>query len=709
MPVTFGNPALLLGMLAAALPVLIHFLSRRRVRRIAFSDLRFLRDAQTRQARSLGIRRWLLLLLRVLAILCVALAMARPQWGGLAPGPAGARAVLFILDASASMGTQGRDGTRLDEATRECSRMLASLPDDCSVQVLVAGATVRPLFAAWLPAGTLGGDALAPVAPDAGAFGLATTLRAAARQVATAPATPVEIVLIGDLQETPPSPELAEAVRLLRAAGETRVLVRRVGVPADNGGVLAVELPRRAVRPGETVLVSARVLAGTTDPVFRLELDGQRVAETVATAEPGEETSVRFSLTVPPVGRHRGWVRKVTDRFPADDARPFVLDVRDRVAVRLVHGADRDAVGRGGWRYLAAALRPEPDAEDAVVDLTTGTVTGLAAGDLGDVDVVVFVDPDPLGRQLLSGLVSWIRGGGAAVFLIGDPTAAGYLEQTLLPALGFPATVRFVARPPEGGERTEVVAREHPLLAGLGPEALATLAEVTWWRTFAVEEGDARVLLALTGGAPVLLERQLGAGRVVLLPAHLRGDATDLAFSPMSLPLWQRLVTYLAWSRAEAAGARDVGEPSTLALLRERGVHRRDLDDIGPVEVIDPAGGRSPARLAWRGDVPRLVGEPTEQAGFHVFLAGDDTLGVVAAAVPAAESRSRLRPAEDVADSLAARGLARVRALDDTSVAGLAAALRGRELGPWLLALAVAVLLLELHLGRGAERVDIRS
>ena len=79
MPLSFMNPSLLFGAAAAALPIIIHFLSRRRVRRLPFSDLRFLDEVQSRQARSLGIRRWLLLLLRVLAILLVALAAAGPR------------------------------------------------------------------------------------------------------------------------------------------------------------------------------------------------------------------------------------------------------------------------------------------------------------------------------------------------------------------------------------------------------------------------------------------------------------------------------------------------------------------------------------------------------------------------------------------------------------------------------------------------------
>ena len=140
MPLSFLNPGLLFGAAAAALPVIIHFLSRRRVRRQPFSDLRFLGEVKAQQARSLGIRRWLLLLLRVLALLLVALAVAGPRWGGLAVG--GGRAVLFVVDTSASMAAQTAEGSRLDEARRATAEMIAALPPGAAVQVLTAGGDV---------------------------------------------------------------------------------------------------------------------------------------------------------------------------------------------------------------------------------------------------------------------------------------------------------------------------------------------------------------------------------------------------------------------------------------------------------------------------------------------------------------------------------------------------------------------------------------
>jgi hypothetical protein len=133
MPLSFLNPALLAGLAAAAVPLIIHFLSRRRSRRVAFSDLRFLREEEAQQAQRRGVQRWLLLLLRMLIIACLALAAARPHWGGL---PGGGRTVLFVVDASASMQAQGTDGRpRFAEAVELVGEMVQALPDGSSVPV----------------------------------------------------------------------------------------------------------------------------------------------------------------------------------------------------------------------------------------------------------------------------------------------------------------------------------------------------------------------------------------------------------------------------------------------------------------------------------------------------------------------------------------------------------------------------------------------
>ena len=720
MPFSFANPALLFGALAAALPVIIHLISRRKVRRQQFSDLRFLDEVQARQSRSLGIRRWLLLLLRVLALLCLALAVAQPRWGGLAASGRGARSILFVVDSSASMQSQLEGGTRFETAIRNVEGMIRSLPEGTSVQVLTAGGVVTPVFGDWLPAGVAVGGMLQNLNCSDGAFDLTAVLRETARQVGRAPGSPVEVVLLSDLQDTGEIPGLAAAVERVHRTGPVLLLVRQVGQRVDGGGILEVVLPGRTVLPGENITLTALVTTEFAEQVFWLDLDGRTVAETVV-ERPDDGSSfapqfLEFPLTVPATGIHLGRIRKESDASPADDVRPFVLKVPATIEVLLVHGADRSVdghTGRGGWRYLAQALDPGGQVGAFRVQDVAGP--DLTTGALGSCDVAVFVNPGPLSRQALGGLSRWLEGGGSALFLVGEPTQAGYLKSTLLPLLELPASVSWSVADQTGdpagggssgqpsGQRLHVVDPAHPVFEGLEAAALQTLAEVRFHRWFRLDEGDRRVLLTLTGEDPLLIEGGVGKGSFALMPCDLLPAATDLAANSMALPFFQRLAAWLGnRTRLTDAVNTSVGNE---AVVRPSGfTSDLSLEKSDELLVLDEgAPAARSAFLTWLAGEPMLSGGLIHDSGFVTFLAGKDTVGVVAAGTPAEESGPELRSVNDWSRWMADHGLAVTGDLTTVPPAELMSALEGRDLVGWFLALAASLLMLESVLGKGAR------
>ena len=74
----FLSPLFLALGLGAAVPLLIHLLRRRTGVRIEFPAVRYLLRAEQEHSRRLKLRNMLLMLIRVLAVLCIALAAARP-------------------------------------------------------------------------------------------------------------------------------------------------------------------------------------------------------------------------------------------------------------------------------------------------------------------------------------------------------------------------------------------------------------------------------------------------------------------------------------------------------------------------------------------------------------------------------------------------------------------------------------------------------
>ncbi len=118
----FLNSILLFGTAAAAVPIIIHLLNKRKVQHVTWAAMRFLREAIEQNQRRLRIEDLLLLLLRCLLLILLALTLARPAVRGAAASGRGATTAVVIVDSSYSMsasdGMRGRRSPSGRAATR---------------------------------------------------------------------------------------------------------------------------------------------------------------------------------------------------------------------------------------------------------------------------------------------------------------------------------------------------------------------------------------------------------------------------------------------------------------------------------------------------------------------------------------------------------------------------------------------------------------
>src|ERR1043166_5634823 len=127
----FLNPLLLWGAAAVSVPILIHLLMNRKVRRMAWAAMRFLENAVQRNEKRMRLEDILLLLLRCAVLVFLALALARPALrkaglGGL--GESGSEAAVIVLDNSYSMGQTDGVSTRFQKAQQAAEQALDALP-----------------------------------------------------------------------------------------------------------------------------------------------------------------------------------------------------------------------------------------------------------------------------------------------------------------------------------------------------------------------------------------------------------------------------------------------------------------------------------------------------------------------------------------------------------------------------------------------------
>lgn len=135
---TFVFPLLLGGLLLAGLPVLLHFLIRKKPKTLLFPAFRFLIQKRRSNTRNLRLKHLLLLLLRMALIVLVCLALSRPRVLHESLGLSREKpvAMVLIFDTSPSMEYKSGDLTRLDLAKKRCLELLDQLPEDGRILIL---------------------------------------------------------------------------------------------------------------------------------------------------------------------------------------------------------------------------------------------------------------------------------------------------------------------------------------------------------------------------------------------------------------------------------------------------------------------------------------------------------------------------------------------------------------------------------------------
>ena len=127
MSLTFLAPFFLVGLVAVAVPVIVHLVNRERRNAVAFPSLMFLRRVPFKSVRRQRLRHRALFALRCLALLLLALAFARPfvdrESKNASAAGAGPRELVVLLDRSYSMAY----GDRWARATAAAERAIAGI------------------------------------------------------------------------------------------------------------------------------------------------------------------------------------------------------------------------------------------------------------------------------------------------------------------------------------------------------------------------------------------------------------------------------------------------------------------------------------------------------------------------------------------------------------------------------------------------------
>jgi hypothetical protein len=512
--------------------------------------------------------------LRVALLLLIALAFANP-FVSRQGGAAGGRKMLVIaVDNSFSM----RYDDHLTRAKQQAMNAVSELHPGERGQVLAVGSRVHFLTQPVEGADELK-SAIQAIRPSDEQSSYGEFARAL-RTISQSSRIPLEVHFATDIQKSSLPPAFAD----LRLGTDTNLIFHSVADPKEpNWMVESVTAPAKIDDP-KKVRVQA-VIAGVNTPAAKrtvsLVLDGKVLESKPVDVPANGRGSVEFLSLDSPHGFHKGEIRiEPNDTLREDDRFDFAIERTDPHPVLFLHpaGQDRDEL------YYRSALESVSEAGFTLEPLA---VEQAANQSLSKYAFVVLSDVGSMPAGLENSLRTYVAGGGSLLIALGTHSAA----LTRVPVSN--EAIQGSSYASLSGSRFETVAAadaEHPALRRANK-----LDGVKFYQVIRVDPGTSRVVARLTNQTPLLIEKQVGEGRVFVFTSTFDNISNDLPLHASFVPFVEETARYLggqqdlstnvaAGSYIELRSAKDRG--AAIDVTEPDGTHPLSLKDATTTQTF---------------------------------------------------------------------------------------------------------------------------
>lgn len=469
----FLNPWMLLGTLAIASPILIHLLNKRRFKIVQWAAMDFLFEADKKNRRRVQLENFILLLLRCLAMLLLALMLARPFLpSNITAIMAQAQKVERVILIDDSLSQRVLNGTQpaIDVAKESVKKLLSQLAtttatEDWLTVILTSAPDQRLIDNEPLTTTTLNrhlqtvddlkvSDQVADYSQSLAEFksymggdqnyGRAAYIYTDLRQ---------RDWIVADQNDVNSAPN-----KLLDTVAENSVGTFVIDIAGTEDQNLAITSLR-----SDGLLVANKVInfivevanygdQTVSDLKILLQIgDDQPQYQTVASITPGQTEQISFAYVFNPIGISGG-VLSIKDEQPneksyrvraeidrqslgsenlkqdqlsEDSSRLLAASVIDGISVLLVDGDPSATSQRSETHYLRSL-----DVLGTGLKMTTGTISDLETASLSDYSVIFLCNVDEASEDRVKALRQWVDDGGSLVFMPGNRVRAATFNAT---------------------------------------------------------------------------------------------------------------------------------------------------------------------------------------------------------------------------------------------------------------------------------------
>lgn len=559
---TFLNPYVLFGLIAASFPVLFHLFAQRRARRLEFSSVQFLKQLEKNSMRKIKLRQILLLILRTLLIIFLVGAFSRPALQGYLggfPGTSSANSTMvFLMDNSASMSERVSGGSYFKRSTDAAIKLLDIYKEGDEVVIIpLAGfdkeKSYEPLHDKREIVKRLAEMQTADAEADLGAG-----LRLASAALARSLNINKEVFLFTDGQarnySLPDSSRSTDSSTIKLFDERTKfytVLSGAEGTKQRNLSIDSLKSITTIFEPGRQIEFEAFIRNTSSDEVdagtISLFFNGERVAQKSLDKLAGGETR-RFLISALPrtVGSLGVEASLEEDALPFDNKRFLALDIPASRTVGLFFDKISDA------EFIKLALEltlTESNTLPFKVEYHRLEELRMLPA-LSRLDAVLV----GIGAKLpedgdINALRDYVTGGRAAAMYLLDGLDAKSFNTAIASKLQT-STIqgKYIAFGDKYAAFTQFD-MAHPFFRGMFDNKQQGIESPRFASYYQLVKSGTPII-SLSGGGTFLSEHAVGKGSVLLYSASPALDMSDLPRKSVFLPLVRRTVSYVASIKA---------------------------------------------------------------------------------------------------------------------------------------------------------------
>jgi len=558
---TFFSPTILWGLLAAGIPILIHLFSTRNTRVMEFSTLRFIQELEHETIRKLKLRQWLLILLRILAIIFLVMMFARPVQQGISStidAKDKESIVIVFLDNSASMAAEIGGISLLESAKASIPEIIDVFEGNTKVEIYQSN-PLKQIYKGDIQPNSIR-EIIKTVVQSFTADKLLTDVDSVLSNINNTDPNQ-ECFLISDFSK----PEDKEEFNKLKLKNSSwRFYCLEQLKPIDNLSIRGAQAVSQIRLPNHLLKMNTRIAndgeSERKNQSIELFLNDERLGQVVSTFQSEKTKEFLFQTYPGNAGIVHGRIELPKDDYSLDNQWFFELPIPEQIAVTLVGNSEEEL-------FLLKTALSSIDNQSGFLFIQTQIMSSINQLYLDNSDVLILHNTGEFSKRAIEDVQVFLREGGGIIWFAGD-RQTNLTNSTFESTIGIPETSMLHSL--DGESYYSVVSENdfHPILSDLNLRNIQRELPQVFRYVETKSNAFENVILRMESSHPLLSELNLYNGVVYYFTSLVDLNWNDFPMRGLLVPMLHRILLLLATDEYNTKSV-IAGETKVIKLDRE--------------------------------------------------------------------------------------------------------------------------------------------